>query len=91
MVRVQLAVYDLSKGMASNMSRQIIGTHVPGIWKINLRKFFSFWYCKFFGWQSSIEKLKYDCTTFMSCMCKWKWKNILHKWEKNHILWKIDA
>ena len=56
-----------------------------------LRKVFSFWYSKFFGWQSSIEKLKYDCTTFMSCMCKWKWKNILHKWEKNHILWKIDA
>lgn len=32
MARVQLAVYDLSRGMASSMSQPLLGTHVEGIW-----------------------------------------------------------
>ena len=32
MVRVELAVYDLSRGLASSMSQQILGQRIDGIW-----------------------------------------------------------
>ena len=32
MVRVELAVYDLSRGLASQMSQQILGQRIDGIW-----------------------------------------------------------
>jgi hypothetical protein len=41
---VQLAVYDLSRGMAGLMSQQILGQRIEGIWHTGIRVFNKEWY-----------------------------------------------
>lgn len=52
--RIQLAVYDLSMGMAAQMSLPLIGTHVEGIWHTGV---VIFGYEYFFG--GGIQKLRH--------------------------------
>jgi len=51
--KVELAVYDLSQGMASQMSLPLIGTHVEGIWHTGV---VIFGYEYFFG--GGIQKMR---------------------------------
>ena len=44
MARVEVAVYDLSRGMASAMSQQILGQRIDGIWHTGIVVFGYEWY-----------------------------------------------
>ena len=41
MVRVEVAVYDLSRGLASSMSQQILGQRIDGIWHTGVVVYYS--------------------------------------------------
>ena len=54
MTTVQLAVYDLSQGMASQFSMAFIGTHVEGIWHTGVVIFGYEYFCG-----GGVQKMRY--------------------------------